>query len=95
MASQNYFASCLLLPKSELKKEVMLVLDELEIKNKGVGIIYLDIQPCNITNYLVILNRLKTIFQVSETVVRIRLEELGLLNDTRPLNTQHPMVRLS
>ncbi len=78
----NYFASCLLLPKVELTKDFFKIAQKLDLHNRGAGWLYLDNQKCNIDIFYNITNLLKNKFQVSRSVIKIRLKELGILNES-------------
>jgi Zn-dependent peptidase ImmA (M78 family) len=77
----NTFASCLLLPQNPLVADFFSSTAELEIPNKGYGFLYLDNQKCNLDNYYRITNILKQKYQVSRSVLKIRLKKLGLINE--------------
>ncbi len=79
----NYFASCLLLPLSPFINDFLRLIRQLDIKDRGYGMLYLDEQDCNIEAYHHVTNALKSKYQVSRSVIKIRLEKLGLLNDAR------------
>lgn len=77
----NQFASCLLLPKKEFIQTFLSVAAENGLSNKGFGILYLDQQKCNLDAYYKTTTALMAIYNVSRTVVKIRLKKLGLLNE--------------
>ncbi len=77
----NQFASSLLLPKTEFIKSFIFLLDKYEVKNRGFGVIYLDEQQCNKNIFYKISTSLMLRFNVSRTVVKIRLKKLGLINE--------------
>ena len=79
----NQFASCLLLPKDALIMDFSELLQKREIKNRGFGALYVDDQRCNMVNYYAVVNSLRFKYNVSVSVVKFRLEGLGLLNDCR------------
>lgn len=82
----NYHASCLLLPRKQFLHAFSVVTAELGIVNKGFGPLFVDSQPCNVRNLYSVLRRLGAQFEVSRSVVRIRLEELRLLTyGSRPV----------
>jgi Zn-dependent peptidase ImmA (M78 family) len=78
----NYFAACLLMPKVQFVADVLSVAKSLGLKDRGYGVIYLDRQSCNLNDYLKVTSMVKGKYKVSGTAMRIRLKELGLLNDT-------------
>jgi Zn-dependent peptidase ImmA (M78 family) len=79
----NYLASCLLVPKDQLVKIFSKIYDESGLKRRGVFWIYLDNQPENkmIANNIV--SKLARYFNVSKSVIKIRLVGFGLLHDER------------
>lgn len=79
----NYFASCLLLPKEQFEKEVLSQVQRYGLFNRGFGLLYLDDQLCNIDTFHKLSTPLMKMFQVSRTVVKIRLMKLGFLNEAQ------------
>lgn len=79
----NHFASCLLMAKRPFLRRFRQLLDELNIKEKGHGVLYVDTQPCNQASFGAICSDLARTFQVSFSAVNVRLNKLGLLNDQR------------
>jgi len=79
----NYFASCLLLPKEQFEKEVFWQAQRYELSDRGFGLLYLDDQRCNIDTFHKVTAPLMKMFQVSRTVVKLRLIKLGFLNEAR------------
>jgi Zn-dependent peptidase ImmA (M78 family) len=79
----NYLAGCLLLPRSNLINDFRQLTQALAIPKKGHGALYVDRQPCNIENYHKVTAPLMQKYGTSRTAVSIRLDELGLLIDTR------------
>lgn len=79
----NYLASCLLVPSEQLAKAFLRIYSELGLKRRGVFWIYLDNQPENkmIANNVV--SKLARYFDVSKSVIKIRLIGFGLLHDER------------
>lgn len=77
----NYFAACLLLPTRQLATDFLAITESIGLKNRGFGALYLDHQSCNIQNFYRVTDVLKTKYQVSREVVRIRLKQLGLLTE--------------
>ena len=79
----NYLASCLLVPNDQLAKEFSKIYSKSGLKRRGVFWIYLDNQPENkmIANNIV--SELARYFDVSKSVIRIRLINFGLLHDER------------
>lgn len=74
----NYFAACLLLPRTLFKKLFIAHLNYYGIKNRGFSPLFIDNQPCNIDNYFKIIIPLAKYFSVSQETIKIRLEGLGL-----------------
>ena len=81
----NYFASCLLLPRSKFVKDFLLLADANGLHDRGFGILFVDDQRCNEENYRRITDALKLEYSVSRAVIKHRLTKLGLLNDRRGL----------
>lgn len=79
----NYLASCLLVPNDQLAKAFSKIYFESGLKRRGVFWIYLDNQPENkmIANNIV--SKLSRYFDVSKSVIKIRLIGFGLLHDKR------------
>ena len=84
----NYFASCLLLPRSQFVADVFSVAESIGWKDRGFGLLYLDEQPENIGSYYNITNHLKAKYKVSRSVVKLRLKKMGLLNEVASLKRQ-------
>lgn len=79
----NYFASCLLLPKEQFEKEVFSQAQRYELSDRGYGLIYLDDQRCNVDTFHRVTGPLMKKFEVSRTVVKLRLMKLGFLNEAQ------------
>lgn len=79
----NYFASCILLPRRHLTQDFVEMARNHDLQDKGHGLLYVDDQLCNQVAYRLITNALCAKYRVSRTVVKIRLENLGFLNDAR------------
>lgn len=77
----NHFASCLLLPKNSFLADFFYIVEDINLKNRGFGVIYLDNQKINIANYRRVTSALMMKYKVSRTVVKIRLKKFGLLYD--------------
>lgn len=78
----NYFASCLLLPKNVFVRDFLLLAAEKKLTNRGYGVLYLDNQRCNQDSYYTITDSLKRKYNVSRTVLKLRLKKLGLLKES-------------
>jgi Zn-dependent peptidase ImmA (M78 family) len=78
----NQFASALLLPRPLVHTTIAAVQRELEIPRPGS--IYVDDQRDNLRNYATIIATASGKLNVSRTVLRIRLLNLGILVDARP-----------
>ena len=91
----NRLASCLLLPFEPFVTDFLLLADHLGLKDKGFGVLYLDHQPCNKSKYNIVSAFLTSQYKVSRTVVKIRLEEFGLLTDGRNFVTPSSSRRSS
>lgn len=79
----NYMAACLLMPRRPLVTDFVYELQRLDIRDKGVGLLYVDGQPCNVANFLDVTGLLMKFYGVSRAAVALRLEGLGLLRDVR------------
>jgi len=80
----NKFASGLLLPRPIVYTTLTEVQIELDIRRPGS--IYLDDQHHNLIAYLATLRSVSERLKVSRTMLRIRLLDLGILVDARPLH---------
>ncbi|KLN59396.1 hypothetical protein WH96_18030 [Kiloniella spongiae] len=79
----NLFASCLLLPRNTFLRKTDEFRAIFDIRNKGHGDIYVDDQPCNISDFNKLLGALSDFFQVSTQAIEIRLKTLNKLVDER------------
>lgn len=80
MESQaNKFASFLLLPQRQFMIAFNKLLNEVNIRK---GRLYLDHQLCNKIDVYYVLGELSRMFQVSKEVVKIRLKEAGLFEES-------------
>lgn len=79
----NYFASCILLPRSTFIPDFMGAIQKRNITDRGFGLLFVDSQRCNQTNFYVVTDELRLIYRVSRSVIKVRLEALGLLTDMR------------
>ena len=77
----NYFAGSLLMPRSTLVPELKRQQTALEIRRPGR--IYVDDQRDNKHAYKNVVDLLCATYQTSRTSTRIRLEQLGLVEDRR------------
>lgn len=79
----NYLAGCLLVPKLTCVKQFLKIYLEMQLRRRGKFWIYLDNQPENkmIANNM--LSKLARYFNVSKSVIKIRLMGFGLLHDKR------------
>jgi len=83
----NQFASALLLPRPIIHTALVTIQNQLEIRRPGS--IYLDDQRHNLRDYVTILRLLAERMNVSRTMLRIRLLNLGILIDARPSRRDH------
>ncbi|MDE4454259.1 ImmA/IrrE family metallo-endopeptidase [Psychrobacter sp. DAB_AL62B] len=79
----NYLASCLLVPNEQLAKVFSKIYSESGLKRRGAFWIYLDNQPENKMIANNIISKLARYFDVSKSVIKIRLIGFGLLHDER------------
>lgn len=77
----NAFASCLLLPRRRFLADFLRISKELNIRDRGFGLIYLDSQPVNRDTFRFVSSRLKHEYQVSRAAIKIRLKQLGYLTE--------------
>lgn len=77
----NHFASCLLLPTDQLVKEFLIEAARHQLVDRGHGLLYIDHQRCNLDTFYAITTSIMNKFDVSRSVVKIRLKELGFLNE--------------
>ena len=83
----NSFASRLLLPRNRFISDVVKLANALGIRDRGHGLIYVDEQRINQQTYYAITDALVAGFAASRSAIRIRLIELGLLVDTRGMQS--------
>lgn len=72
----DYMSSAILMPAYTLKKEFYSILKKLDIRDPYL---YLDKQPCNISNFKTVVYELMEKFKVSKQAIEIRMRKLGLL----------------
>jgi Zn-dependent peptidase ImmA (M78 family) len=80
----NRYSAALLMPRSTV--QVAIYMRQTEMKDPisiNLGRVYLDDSPTNRRLYGETLSFLSILYKVSRTVVRIRLDELGLVFDQR------------
>lgn len=75
----NYLASCILLPRQQVSYDFMSLVQQLELRNRGYGYLYLDDQPCNIQNFKKIANILQQRYGASFEAIQNRLISLNLV----------------
>jgi Zn-dependent peptidase ImmA (M78 family) len=75
----NCFAACLLLPREQFLASASEHARQLNLRDRGYGLIYLDDQPVNTRNYRLFTDALMQAYDVSRIAVTIRLKGLGLL----------------
>lgn len=79
----NYLAAALLLPKHNIMVDFRNLLRTLDLPNRGHGQLYVDDQLCNLQNFHMVTTHMSRKYQTSHTATKIRLQELGLLQDHR------------
>lgn len=84
----NQLASCLLVPIRPLAIDMAVLARKHNLVLRGGALLYLDGQRCNIDIYHEITDLLKHKYGVSRTVVKMRLERLGLMKDETPRPTR-------
>lgn len=85
----NFFAACLLLPSRPFVASFLAVASQLDLFDRGFGMLYVDDQPVNVENLMIATGRLSSAFNVSRQVTIIRLTGLGYLIDTRLGSNRH------
>ncbi len=78
----NRYASAILMPRYTVAPALCAFHTENDV-HLNIGRVFVDNSPANRSLYAQALNRLSLIYHVSRSVVRIRLQELGLLIDRR------------
>jgi hypothetical protein len=86
----NQFASFLLLPEGPFVSDFLRLAEHYELRDHGYGLFYVDNQRCNYQPYYAITAHLMTAYEVSRTVVDIRLKALGYLKDERTPPSSRP-----
>jgi Zn-dependent peptidase ImmA (M78 family) len=81
----NYFAACLLLPTDRLVKSFLLEAAKQSLVDRGHGLLYLDEQRCNVDAFYAVTTPIMTEFEVSRSMIKIRLKQLGLLTESNKL----------
>jgi len=84
----NKFASAILMPRITLYAALIKVQQSLDI-HKNLGQIYLDEQKYSFRDFQLTLEKLQEIYQVTKTNLEFRLNDLGILIDTRGKDTKH------
>lgn len=79
----NIFASLFLLPELPLLNYVEEICNEYDIRNRGHGMLYLDNQNCNLTNFNLVTSKIMNQFGVSRWATELRLKHVGILIDNR------------
>ena len=67
--------------QNNYQKDFDFYVEKYELKDKGFGLIYLDKQRCNREIFNKISTPLMHKYQVSSSVIKIRLKNLGLLQE--------------
>jgi len=81
----NYFASCLLLPRSTFVSTFYAAARQYGVQDRGFGKLYVDEQDCNQQSYYLVTSQLSSMYKVSRKVVEMRLKNLELMVDVRPV----------
>ena len=87
----NAFAAHLLLPENHFIKKTCEYRSVLDIRDRGNGFIYVDDQPCNIRDYLSLLSRLSSYFNVSQEAIEVKFKKMNILTDERKHQTTLPV----
>ena len=75
----NKLTSLILLPPEELMTELNYLIQKYKLNSNRGYFIYLDSQPCNISQWNYISTHLSNKFGVSKDVIKRRLKEMGFL----------------
>ncbi len=79
----NCFAGRLLMPTEPLLQQVAKRAEQLDLQDRGHGLIFVDHQPVNLGTFLSVTGYLAHYFHVTTSAVSYRLQGLGLLKDVR------------
>ena len=90
----NFFASCMLLPKEQFTSEFLRQAVQHGLSDRGYGLLYLDGQRCNVDTFYRVTSPLMKKFEVSRSVVKLRLMKLGYLNEVQNM-LKNPFRSLS
>jgi Zn-dependent peptidase ImmA (M78 family) len=77
----NYFASCLLLPRSNVETLTRSIATKIGLRDRGFGLLYLDHQPENQTQCRRVIREIRNTFKASYSATKYRLQDIGLLTD--------------
>lgn len=90
----NAFAAELILPDTTFTQKTAKFRQDLEIKDRGYGYIFVDDQPCNFIVYHELLSRLSSYFDASKQAIEVKLKKSKMLTDQRAKNETSPIVDL-
>ncbi|WP_148050430.1 hypothetical protein [Pseudomonas brassicacearum] len=79
----SLFINLLLMPRKLTERLVDQLMSDFDIKDHNHGLIYVDYQECNHTQYVKMINNICSIMSVSSNFAISRLTELEILKDTR------------
>jgi hypothetical protein len=77
------------MPRESFRASAFSQARQMDLQDRGHGLIFVDHQPVNQKNYDIFTKALMTAYGVSRTAVHIRLNGLGLLNDLREVQARH------
>ncbi|MHC4334457.1 MAG: ImmA/IrrE family metallo-endopeptidase [Planctomycetota bacterium] len=83
----NRFAAGLLMPRASFRTAIVKKQQEMGIKRR-IGQIYVD-SPSHMRDYLLMVDYLRSTYEVSRSAIDNRLSNLNLLIDRRERNTSH------
>jgi Zn-dependent peptidase ImmA (M78 family) len=63
--------------------DVLALAKKHDLVDRGFGLLFVDTQPINLRTYYTVTDTLCARFGVSRTALKLRLQKLGLLNDSR------------
>lgn len=84
----NAFAAALLVPRATVRMAIAAKQKEIGV-TRNRGTIFVDEQWQNRSEYGAVMSHIQSVYQTSRTMMRVRLNTLGLLTDTRNATTSH------
>jgi len=87
----NQYAAALLMPAPTVRMLIMQVQEEIGLSPSRRGYIHLDSQPQNQADFRTIMAQMRLRYQTSYTACKIRLKELGILQE--PFEAKHEEIK--